>query len=456
MNLTYDWLRHYPIETQALDEIPLLGLTDFPWHKLSEVLTQTFSIADFEITPHVVTWKTKDDLLTELSHPLSGIHFMIPNLKGEACWMMSTEELELLESLLLTNDTNPLTLHDPDFKHTFQRFLILETLYAISRVNPDPSLTPILTNETELKIEDSLCLDISIRCNNRNMTGRLIISQLLRQSLSNYSQKKQARSPHKIAQNVKVPVHIQVGHTKLKWSDWKKVSLGDFISLDRCSLEPDTLKGPVTLSIFGQPAFYGELSNAKIKIIEFPLFQEEDTHMIKDITNREDDEDDEDDELSDLNLDDDDDWDDDEDDDDDFDELDEDLFKDFDEEKSDENELNEDAEFQSSKNTPSATTSTNENVEDERVSAEKTLEKIDEIPSQGLLKSEHVPISLIVELGELNISMDKLLQIEVGNLLDISIPPENGVNLTFNGKLIAKAELIRIGENLGVRILELA
>ena len=47
------------------------------------------------------------------------------------------------------------------------------------------------------------------------------------------------------------------------------------------------------------------------------------------------------------------------------------------------------------------------------------------------------------------------MQIEVGNLLDISLRPNNEVILTLNGKAIAKAELIRIGENLGVRILEL-
>ena len=76
-------------------------------------------------------------------------------------------------------------------------------------------------------------------------------------------------------------------------------------------------------------------------------------------------------------------------------------------------------------------------------------------PKTGLLKPTEVPVSLTVELGQLTISMEKLMQIEVGNLLDISLRPNNEVILTLNGKAIAKAELIRIGENLGVRILEL-
>jgi len=442
MVLKFDWLRHYPSEIQALDEIPLLGLPAFPWEKLSESLAKTFECADFEIFPQEITWRTKEDLLTDFNQPFSLLTFTIPTLTGEAYWLLPTEEVVLLECLLLTNEANPLTIQDQDFKNTFYRFLALETLYAINRTIPDPFLSPVLTAQKDLPLEDSLSLNISIKINNRYFSGRLVISQQLRQSLVNYSQKNLPKFSLPHTQNITVPVQVGIGHTMLTLAEWKQVSLGDFITLDRCSIGLEDLKGQVTLSAFGQQAFKGQLQGTQIKIIEFPLFQEEDTYMTKDNRSQDEDEDD----LSDLNFDD-------EDEDDDFDELDEDLFKDFDiaeeEEEVYENEqprISGDQSLELSNEQHTAS-------EDELVTDQ--TEKPTEQPAQGLLKPEQVPVSIIVELGRIQMTMDKLLQLEPGNLIDISLDPLNGVDLTLNGKIIAKAELIRIGENVGVRILEL-
>ena len=52
-------------------------------------------------------------------------------------------------------------------------------------------------------------------------------------------------------------------------------------------------------------------------------------------------------------------------------------------------------------------------------------------------------------------TIEQLLKLEPGNLLEIDIHPENGVDLTINGKIVGKGELIHIGEAIGVRVLEL-
>lgn len=436
MHLQFDWLRHYPLEIASLDEIPLLGLPDFPWQKLSEQLAQTFECTNFEIIPQEVVWRSKEDLTTSFDEAWC-LAFKIPTLEGAGYWLMTKEEVMQLECLLLTNDTNPLTIQDDDFKNSFYKFIVLETLYAIKRLIPAEALMPVLSTTTTLPLEDSLCLDVAIKINQRNLSGRIVISQLLRKSISNYSQKNFTRFSEKQAQNVFVPIQVEIGDTKLMLEEWKRVSLGDFITLDHCSIDPDKRVGHVTLSAFGQPAFKGELQNQTIKIIEFPLYQEEDTYMAKDHKEDEDEDD-----LSDFSFDDDD-----------FDELDEDLFKDFemdDEEPTDEDTQAQNKVDQESKNTPSNHV-TKESEDDLTREEGEQFEQ----PSQGLLKTEQIPVLLTVELGKIQMSMDKLLQIEPGNLLEISLQPENGVNLTMNGKKIARAELIRIGENLGVRILEL-
>lgn len=75
---------------------------------------------------------------------------------------------------------------------------------------------------------------------------------------------------------------------------------------------------------------------------------------------------------------------------------------------------------------------------------------------EPLLSAEKVPLPLIVEIGRLNLSVEKLLQMKPGNLLELGITPEQGVNLTVHGRRIAKGELVKIGELLGVRILEIS
>jgi flagellar motor switch protein FliN/FliY len=52
-------------------------------------------------------------------------------------------------------------------------------------------------------------------------------------------------------------------------------------------------------------------------------------------------------------------------------------------------------------------------------------------------------------------TVEQLTKLEPGNLLEIEIHPENGVLLTIQGKAVGKGELIRVGEAIGVRVLQL-
>jgi len=71
------------------------------------------------------------------------------------------------------------------------------------------------------------------------------------------------------------------------------------------------------------------------------------------------------------------------------------------------------------------------------------------------LNINQLPLSVVVELTELTMSIDKLNSLQPGNLLDLEIRPENGVMLVVNGKIFGQGELILIGDNVGVRIKEL-
>jgi flagellar motor switch protein FliN/FliY len=68
---------------------------------------------------------------------------------------------------------------------------------------------------------------------------------------------------------------------------------------------------------------------------------------------------------------------------------------------------------------------------------------------------KELPLSMTVELARIRITLEKLMQLAPGNLLELPIQPDQGVALTVNGQKVGSAELVHLGENLGIRILEL-
>ena len=74
---------------------------------------------------------------------------------------------------------------------------------------------------------------------------------------------------------------------------------------------------------------------------------------------------------------------------------------------------------------------------------------------EKMISAHDIPVILTVEVARLRMSVEKLLQIKPGNTLELATHPEQGVDLSINGKRIAKGELVKIGEALGVKILQI-
>ncbi len=92
-------------------------------------------------------------------------------------------------------------------------------------------------------------------------------------------------------------------------------------------------------------------------------------------------------------------------------------------------------------------------VEDDDVTSEAT-EQVGEAPSMAE-RAKDIPVTISVEVGRLHMKLEKLMQLQPGQLLELEVNPEEGVNLVINGQCMGKGELLRLGEVLGVRVLEL-
>ncbi len=73
-------------------------------------------------------------------------------------------------------------------------------------------------------------------------------------------------------------------------------------------------------------------------------------------------------------------------------------------------------------------------------------------PSSQMISPSQVPISLNVEIARLKMNLNKLLQLKPGNILELSVLPQQGVRLVTDNKCIAEGELIQIGDVIGVKI----
>ncbi len=78
-----------------------------------------------------------------------------------------------------------------------------------------------------------------------------------------------------------------------------------------------------------------------------------------------------------------------------------------------------------------------------------------EAPQEEAVPIRDLPIYVTVELARLKITLDQLMNLNAGNMLELPIHPDQGVSLTVNGQKVGRAELIYLGEVLGVRILEM-
>lgn len=65
-----------------------------------------------------------------------------------------------------------------------------------------------------------------------------------------------------------------------------------------------------------------------------------------------------------------------------------------------------------------------------------------------------VPVSLTIELGGCKLPMRDVLALNVGSVVQLDKPADAPVELSVNGKLIARGEVVVVEDRYGVKITE--
>lgn len=444
---SFNWLRKIPGELFKLDEKPLLGFPPpFPWDKFSDELNKSLQGNGITVTPGQVEWLAATDLFKGLGEKLKGLVLTVAPLQGPVWWVMSEKAVNLIVDLLIAKqpERNITGIIDEDFLNAYLQFIAIEAISAFEKTDFDKKLSITINEANELPKDPCLGIDVTIKLKDDTIYGRLLLSQAFKKAWAQkyaQQQKKMAlESP--MADSLDVLVHLEAGKIDLKPSEWKQLAIGDFVLIDSCSLDPDEDKGRVMLVINGTPCFRAKIKQGSLKILEHPLYHEVDKSMPAP-TNKDDKAPKDAKNVKDTKNDDD--LFDDDEDDKDHGGKDEDIDFDIDEE----NDIEKSASPTSGK--PAA--------EKAPAAAEKkppAAPSTPHAPSAIPLSVEEIPLPVVIEVGRIQMSIKKLLELQPGNMLELDIHPESGVDMVVNGKRIARGELLRIGDALGLRITELS
>jgi flagellar motor switch protein FliN len=409
-----DWIQQVDAHLVALDEKPQFGtFNSLDWGRLEEDLRKLLNRPEITITHTEKGWIAPGQILAGLGENIIYLPIEWSPLSSTAFFVTGELNIkELMSNLLATEEETPF-FYEPALVDGFYSYFAAEILRLISKQQFASPLSPRIGPQTEnghyvLEEESCFAIDISMQLNGRHLWGRVLLSESFRREWKKYfALQKPPALTKEMREKLMVEIGLEVGKSRLKNSEWKKVKAGDFVILDHCSYDPDEKSGSVVLTLQQKPFFRAKIKKGEIKLTHYPVYEEVTNMMEDEPLQRQSNSDksEADDLYGDLDLD-------------------------------DESEFDEDEEF-----------NLEETVTETDSSAEHPISSGTQIPL------EEIPVQLTIEVGRVKMTAGMLAQLAPGNLLDLHVAPEQGVDLVLNGRKVGRGELIRMGDVLGVRIL---
>lgn len=407
-----DWIEQVDAILIGLDEHKPQFEASFSldWKRVEEDLRRLFQFPDLTLSHTVRGWVDGKELWKAGDQNLYSLAIDWQPLSEPAYFLTSSHDLKQLMSELVGGEKAASFFFEPGLLQGFYHYFTAEVLNILTTHSFAAPLSPRIGQFFESvrePIDDRpfFVIDLAMSFGGKTCVSRVLLSSDFQKAWKKYFERL-PREPlaENIKKNISIDLSLEVGYVHLKLKEFREIHVGDFVILDYCSYDPMEQKGGIVITLNQQPIFRGKIKEGGVKVTQYPLYNEVNTMEEKsfDFEDEEDEDEDEEDEDEDL----------DDDDDDDFDEI-------------DDEEIEE------------------KNLVEEEVSGEKG-------PSISL---GDVPVQLIVEIGRVRITAQELMNLAPGNLLDIHVNPEQGVDLIVNGKKVGRGELIRMGETLGVRIL---
>ncbi len=443
------WLKSLKPQMAAHDRVPLLvGPASFSWKRLTQLAKEQLKLENLTLKKNIPHFVAEDEVASHLESDHLCFAIQLLEITTPLYLLLSKRELVHLFCHLLDVPDAKDALEEP-YLDGFVSFLLAAAFDIIEMAIPDEGWSLRLQGEAKLPPGDYLSLGVEAHVDKAvTLMARVALpGELYREMRDHFVDLELYQN--RVSEKVDLTLGLQAGLAKLRFDEWKSLKEGDVVLLVRLTVMRGERKGKGLLTLDGRPLFRAKVKRGAMKIIEPITHEEVSNSMQIDDENEEDiveeeeleDEDDleEEDELEEYA-----DEDDNEDDDEDEDEEEEDGPG-----EPGDDEVEEFTEEQSLVDESAA-------VEEESAEKEEPFEiKEAGHPPVTPFEKEELDVDLIVEVGRMKISLDKLTKLQPGNVLNLDINPESGVDLVVNNKVVGRAELLLIGDLLGVRVLDL-
>ena len=442
-SLAWSRLKSYSPSLYTIDDAPLVGQMSFAWQEFSKEIGQTLGLEGICISGTEINWRESNDITNGIAAPHMYSFLAASGIEGELYAVISKQHIEWLLAKILKIPLLEAQGQSPEIIESFYKFLSLEAVDIANTLQEEKKTAFSITPPRELKKETVLCFDIEVSYDNAQILIRIVMDNDFRKGWRGLKPK-QAIKTNTVLSTTEVSLQLEVGRTWISLSELLGMEAGDFLLLDYCSYHGDTTKDRYTLNFHNKPLFSMQMEKGSLKILETPSHHEVYESMVNKRNphdfDKDEDEDEElfteetiNDELTEENDD----------------------FSDVDLEEDEElgyaeeplEEMEEVHEVPVTKEVPAAPSAL---ATTSHAPPPQTNPRFTEP-----LTANDIPVCIVVQVAQLSMSVEKLLELQPGNLIDLNVAIENGVQLTVNGKIIARGELIKVGETIGVRILEI-
>lgn len=418
------WIRQLESVVIELDEKPQFGeVGEFPWEKVEKQLQTLFEKSDLSLSHESKGWIPKEKCLEGMGKDAFVTTLFLTPIDEPLYWIMDAADAKGLMLQLLGGEKRGSYFLSADYVEGFYSYTILEILSQIEKTEFLEGFSPRMGSFSVgfgeiIADEANFIVDVMIQIEGHTAKGRFLLTPTFR---SVWKKKragvKRSLLTSPLSKKISVDVALEIGKTTLPWDEWKQVHTGDFLLLERCHFDPAQKNGHLILTLNKRPLFRAMMVEAGIKLQQYPLLEEGEARM----DGEEDIEDEED----------------------------EDFFSELEEEEKDKS----DEEFDEILRKASM----KKEEEEEGELGDITDKKAPSMAPTEItpLKPEKLPVCVTIEVGRLRMSIEELMQLTPGNLLKLPVTPEQGVDLVVNGKKVGRGELLKVGDVLGVRVLEL-
>jgi flagellar motor switch protein FliN/FliY len=419
-NLTpSSWLPYISKAIIEAEEIPLIQPLKISTDQLAKNLSSIFQTDNILLDLGEFRFRGHDDILSDMGTDVEVLHTSLPPLEGNISVVFDSKDFKRLINLSMNIENSHLT---QDIIDAYRDYFFIKLMNCIESSTQLSNLSIKLASKKPLDTEAMLTLDGVLKISNNPFAFRLALSPLLRKSLKEY-QLKEKFKPSNIPPHIPIDLSCSIGKVVLSLQEWQTVNEGDFIIVDSFGFDPYTKKGNLILSYKHNVLFHGELSESKVKISSNTVRSMEADSMANDPSKNQETHEQEKDSSFFLGED-------------------EDFFQ-------------EDEELTHLLNEAQTKTHTNSDESEQVGTAKEENHDIVKAESKKPLSSQDIPINIKIEIAHLTLTAKELLEIQPGNEFSLGRDVDSHVDLVVSGKCIAKAELIKIGDVLGVRILSL-